>query len=89
MSLATFKNHWTCYMRVQSCVQVQEIRRANLSLDERAFLELLEKLLGTEYSQLGSLQASQYGCLKDFQERVNALSSKLYPKLAQQQGAEA
>lgn len=88
-SPATFKNHRTCYMRVQSCVRVQEIRRANLNAEERAFLELLEKLLGTEFSQLSSLQASQYGRLKDFQERVNALSSKLYPKLAQQQGAGA
>jgi hypothetical protein len=88
-SPATFKNHRTCYMRVQSCVRVQEIRRANLNADERAFLELLEKLLDTEYSQLGTLQASQYGRLKDFQERVNTLNNKLYPKLGQQHGGEA
>jgi hypothetical protein len=88
-SPATFKNHRTCYMHVQSCVRVQEIRRTNLNVDEHAFLELLEKLLDTEYSQLGTLQALQYGCLKDFQERVNALNNKLYPKLGQQHGGEA
>jgi hypothetical protein len=76
-------------MCVQSCVRLQEIRHANLNADERAFLELLEKLLDTEYSQLGTLQASQYGRLKDFQERVNALNNKLYPKLGQQHGGEA
>ena len=88
-SPATFKNHRTCYMWVQSCIQVQEVHHTNLNADEHAFLELLEKLLGTEYSQLDCLQASQYGCLKDFQERVNVLNSKLYPKTAQQQGTEA
>jgi hypothetical protein len=88
-SLATFKNHRMCYMRIQSCVRVQEICCTSLNVDECAFLELLEKLLDTEYSQLGTLQASQYGCLKDFQERVNALNNKLYPKLGQQHGGEA
>ena len=68
---------------------MQEVHHTNLNADEHAFLELLEMLLGTEYSQLDCLQASQYGCLKDFQERVNVLNSKLYPKTAQQQGAEA
>ena len=68
---------------------MQEVCHANLNADKCTFLELLEKLLGTEYSQLDCLQASQYGCLKDFQERVNVLNSKLYPKTAQQQGVEA
>jgi hypothetical protein len=75
-------------MRVQSCVRVLEIRWANLNMDKRAFLDLLEKLLDTEYSQLSTLRASQYGRLKDFQDRVNALNNKLYSKLVQQQGAE-
>jgi hypothetical protein len=75
-------------MRIQSCVQVLEIRRANLNADKRTFLDLLEKLLDTEYSQLSTLWASQYRRLKDFQDRVNALNNKLYSKLVQQQGAE-
>lgn len=87
-SPATFKNHRTCYLRVQSCIGALELRRANLDEEERVFLELLNKLLDTEYDKLNTLIPSQYGRLKEFQERVTALNTKLSVKAGKQQGAE-
>jgi len=52
------------------------------------FLELLNKLLDTEYDKLNTLIPSQYGRLKEFQERVTALNTKLSVKAGKQQGAE-
>ena len=37
-SPATFKNHRTCYVRVQSWVRVQEFRHAKLNADDRPFV---------------------------------------------------
>ncbi len=80
-SPATFQNYRTCYLHVQSCIRAVETRRENLSVDDRAFLELLEKLLNTEYTKLDTLIASQYGRLKDFQVRVVVLNNTLKTQL--------
>ena len=79
-SPSTFKNHCTCYSRIQSCVRAIEIRHASLDEEEQAFLELLKKLLNTEYDKLNTLLPSQYGRLNEFQERVNVLNNKLNGK---------
>ena len=82
----TFRNHLTCYSCVQSCVGVLEICHANLNDEEKEFLELLKKLLITEYDKLNTLIPLQYGCLTEFQGRVNVLNDKLDPKVVKQQG---
>ena len=52
----------------------------SLDEEEQAFLELLKKLLNTEYDKLNTLLPSQYRRLNEFQERVNVLNNKLNGK---------